>query len=214
MTPEEDTLRQQIIDAACALTAKSLSPGLSGNVSARWEDGLLITPSATPYKALKPYDLVAVRLDGKVAEGQRKPSNETPFHRALYEAFPDTGAIIHTHSLKASALSCLAKPVPAFHYMVAAAGGKLIPCAAYKTPGSDALAQELVTTLKGYKACLMANHGQTALGPSLSAAVSLTEEIENLSPMYIDALSAGEPQLLSDAEMEEVLALFADYRPA
>lgn len=214
MTAEDEALRQQIIDAACDLTVKGLSPGLSGNVSARSGDSLLITPSATPYDTLSPADLVEVGLDGSIAVGQRKPSNETPFHRELYRAYPHAGAIIHTHSLKASALSCLAKPVPAFHYMVAVAGGKQIPCAAYKTPGSEALAAELVSTLAGYNACIMANHGQIVLAPTLAAAASLTEEIENLAAMYLDVLAAGEPQLLSDAEMDEVLALFADYRPA
>ena len=214
MAPEAHALRQQIIDAACTLAGKGLSPGLSGNVSARSGDKLLITPSATHYEALTTADIVEVGLDGAIAEGQRKPSNETPFHQAIYNTYPDAHAVIHTHSPKASALACLAKPIPAFHYMVAVAGGHQIPCAAYKTPGSDALAEELVQTLKGYMACLMANHGQIVLGSTLSAAVSLTGEIENLSGMYLDILAAGEPQLLSGAEMEEVLALFADYRPA
>lgn len=206
-------LRQQIIDTAQELAARGLSPGLSGNVSARTEGGLLITPSAMAYDGLLPEDITFVAEDGEVPAGQRKPSNETPFHRAIYGAFSEAGAVVHCHSPKATALSTLRKPIPAFHYMVAVAGGADIRVADYFTPATDALARATVAALEGRKACLLANHGQVAFGPSLEDALGLASEVENLAAMYLDALAAGEPQLLSAGEMAEVLALFTAYRP-
>ncbi len=205
-------LRQQIIDTAQALAENGLSPGLSGNVSARVSDGLLITPSAMAYDALLPEDIVFVRTDGTVPDGQRKPSTETPFHAAIYAAFPEACAVVHCHSPKATALACLRKPLPAFHYMVSAAGGEDIRVADYHTPGTDALAAAAVSALEGRKACLLANHGQVAFGASLEAAFALALEVETLAAMFLDASASGEPQILSSAEMADVLALFKTYR--
>ncbi len=206
-------LRQQIIDTGQALAVRGLSPGLSGNVSARLDGGMLITPSAMAYDGLLPEDIVFVAQDGDVPAGQRKPSNETPFHRAIFAAFPEAGAVVHCHSPKATALASLRKPIPAFHYMVAVAGGDDIPVAGYFTPATEALAAATVEALEGRKACLLANHGQVVFGRSLEDALALASEVENLAAMYLDALAAGEPQTLSAAEMAEVLALFKDYRP-
>ena len=121
--------------------------------------------------------------------------------------------MVHCHSPKATAVACLRKAIPAFHYMVAVAGGKCIPLAEYHTPGTIELAEEIARTLKGYRACLLSNHGQIAYGSSLEDALGLTEEVETLAAMYLDALAAGEPHILSDAEMDEILEMFAGYRP-
>ena len=207
-------LRQQIIDTAQELAARGLSPGLSGNISARVDEGLLITPSAMDYSDLLPDDIVLVPHDGDVPPGQRKPSNETPFHRAIFAAFPDAHAVLHCHSPKATALACLRKPIPAFHYMVAVAGGDDIRVADYFTPASHQLAEASVKALSGRKACLLANHGQVAFGASLAEGLALACEVETLAAMYLDALAAGEPQLLSAAEMAEVRELFKSYRPS
>ena len=213
--PDTDLfLRQQIIDAAQALAERGLSPGLSGNLSARVDGGMLITPSAMAYDELLPDDIVFVAHDGAVRPGQRKPSNETPFHLAIFSAFPEAQAILHCHSPKATALACLRKPIPAFHYMVAVAGGEDIRVADYFTPATQQLAEATVKALKGRKACLLANHGQVAFGASLEDALALASEVENLASMYLDALAAGEPQLLTDAEMAEVHELFKSYRPS
>ncbi len=205
-------LRQQIIDTAQALGENGLSPGLSGNVSARVSDGLLITPSAMAYDALLPEDIVFVRGDGTVPNGQRKPSTETPFHGAIFAAFPEASAVVHCHSPKATALACLRKPIPAFHYMVAMAGGDDIRVADYHTPGTDELAAAAVLALDGRKACLLANHGQVAFGASLEEACALALEVETLAAMYLDALAAGAPKILTSAEMSDVSALFKTYR--
>ena len=211
--PDSDLfLRQQIIDTAQTLAERGLSPGLSGNVSARAEDGLLITPSAMAYEELLPEDIVFVAQDGEVPTGQRKPSTETPFHRAIIAAYPDAHAVLHCHSPKATALACLRRPIPAFHYMVSAAGGDDIRVADFFTPATEPLAVAAVEALEGRKACLLANHGQVAFGASLEAGLALVCEVENLASMYLDALAAGEPQLLSSAEMADVHALFKTYR--
>ncbi|MEM1199814.1 MAG: class II aldolase/adducin family protein [Pseudomonadota bacterium] len=211
-TDQDLFLRQQIIDTAQALAENGLSPGLSGNVSARVSDGLLITPSAMAYDVLLPEDIVFVRTDGTVPDGQRKPSTETPFHRAIFAAFPEAEAVLHCHSPKATALACLRKPIPAFHYLVALAGGDDIPVADYHTPATDELAAATVSALQGRRACLLANHGQVAFGASLEDAFALVREVENLAAMFLDASAAGEPQILSSAEMADVLALFKTYR--
>ena len=205
-------LRQQIIDTAQALAENGLSPGLSGNVSARVSGGLLITPSAMAYDGLLPEDIVLVKTDGTVPDGQRKPSTETPFHRAILSAFPEAGAVLHCHSPKATALACLRQPIPAFHYLVALAGGEDIRVADYHTPATQELAEATVSALQGRKACLLANHGQVAFGATLEDAFALALEVENLAAMFLDASAAGKPQLLTSAEMADVLALFQTYR--
>ncbi len=211
--PDTDPfLRQQIIDTALELAERGLSPGLSGNVSVRVDGGMLITPSAMAYDDVLPDDIVFVRDAGEVPGDQRKPSTETPFHLAILAAFPDAGAVIHCHSPKATALACLRKPIPAFHYMVAMAGGDDIRVADFFTPATDALARATVQALEGRRACLLANHGQVAFGPSLEAALALAAEVENLASMYLAALAAGEPQILSKTEMAGVHALFKTYR--
>jgi L-fuculose-phosphate aldolase len=212
MPHEAEALRQEIVATAQAMSRRGLSPQRSGNVSARWGDELLITPSAIPYEAMRPADIVAVGLDGRIAQGQRKPSTETPFHRAIYAARPDAQAIVHCHSPRAAALACARQPIPAFHYMVAVAGGAGIRCSAYATFGTDALAENTVDALEGRRACLLANHGQVALGASLAAALELAAEVETLAGMFLDLLAAGlKPHILGEDEMARVLEAFEGY---
>lgn len=204
-------LRRRIIQTALALNATGLSPGKSGNVSARHENGMLVTPSGMPYERLTPDDIVFVGLDGTVPPGQRLPSSEWHFHLAIYRARPDAGAVVHAHSLNATALACLRREIPAFHYMVAVAGGFSIRCADYATFGTEELAKNALAALDGRKACLLGNHGQLALGPDLDAAFDLAREVEALAAQYRAALQVGEPVLLDDAEMARVLEKFKTY---
>lgn len=208
---EEKRLRKQIVDTARAMSARGLAPQRSGNVSARHGSGLLITPSAIAYDAMTAQDIVVVALDGSVAEGQARPSTETPFHLAIYRAREDTAAVVHCHSPAATALACVRRAIPAFHYMVAVAGGHDIRCAEYATFGSEALAINTLRALEDRRACLLANHGQVALGDSLEAALELAAEVETLARQYIDALSVGDPHILDAAEMNEVRDRFAEY---
>lgn len=208
----ETVLRDQIVATARALEIKGLGVGRSGNVSARCGDGMLITPSALSYDQMTSNDIVLVDADEQAAPGAMKPSSEWRFHLAIYGARPEAEAVVHCHSRYATALACLRREIPAFHYMVAAAGGKNINCAEYAIYGTEALSENVLAALKDRKACLMANHGQVAFGPTLEDALELAQEVEALAAQYLSALHAGEPELLSDVQMDEVIAKFADYR--
>ena len=208
---DEAWLRQEVIDTALAMSREGLSPGTSGNVSARAEDGMLITPSGMAYEDLLPDDIVFVDAQGEPAPGARAPSSEWRFHLAAFGARKDAEAVVHTHSLSATALACARKPIPAFHYMVAVAGGADIPLAEYATFGTRDLADAVAAALNDRKACLMANHGQIATGASLSDALALAREVETLAAQYVTALQVGPPHLLDDAEMARVLKRFKSY---
>ncbi len=213
--PSEKSLRKAIIETALTMSDCGLSPGRSGNVSARFKDGMLITPTGLAYHELEADDVVLVESDGSVAGKQRKPSSEWRFHVAAYQTRPDCHAVVHTHSLHATVLSCVKKPIPAFHYMVAVAGGSDIPCVPYATFGTDELARHVARGLKERDACLMASHGQIAIGENLEAALELAFEVETLAEQYYKVLLLGElnvsSDILSDAAMEEMVEKFKTY---
>jgi L-fuculose-phosphate aldolase len=208
----EAKTRRAVIDTALAMSRSGLSPGRSGNVSCRFEDGMLITPTGMAYDDIRPRDIVFVDARGEMpAKKSRKPSSEWRFHLAAYRARPDMNAVVHTHSLNATALACAHKPIPAFHYMVAVAGGKDIPLVPYDTFGTKELARHVAKGLFHRNACLMANHGQIALGATLAAALELAHEVETLAEQYCRVLALGKPHILTDAEMDRVLARFKTY---
>jgi L-fuculose-phosphate aldolase len=210
----EGDMRCAVIATARAMNAAGINRGKSGNVSARWRDGefdgFLVTPSALPYAQTEPADIVAVSLDG-AARGTRPPSSEWRFHRDIYAQREDAQAVVHVHAPFATSLACLRRAIPAFHYMVAVAGGNDIRCAPYATFGTQALSDNVMQALAGRSACLMANHGMIAIARSLEAALALAVEVETLAEMYWRALQVGEPALLSDEEMRVVLAKFEGY---
>lgn len=203
-------LRRQIVETARWMNARGLNQGMSGNLSARAGSGFLITPSALAYSIMQPEDVVFMD-DGNPAQGSRKPSTEWRIHADIYAGRRDAGAVIHCHPVHATALACLGRPIPAFHYMVAVAGGSSIRCAPYATFGTRELSDHAQRALEGRKGCLLANHGMIALGPSLADAARLTEELETLARMYLLALGSGEPRILSEEEMRTVLEKFRDY---
>ncbi len=207
----ETSARQAIIDTALAMSRSGLSPGRSGNVSARWPGGMLITPSGMAYDAQVPDDIVFVGNDGATRAGSRKPSSEWQFHLAAFAARPDMHAIVHTHSLHATVLACAHKPIPAFHYMVAKAGGTDIPCVPYATYGTTPLSSHVVSGLMHRDACLMANHGQIAMGDTLASALELAEEVEVLAEQYYKVLTLGKPHILDATEMAVVIERFKGY---
>jgi L-fuculose-phosphate aldolase len=208
---ERRSLRRLLLDAAKAMSASGLSPQRSGNLSLRDGDGFLVTPSGLPYDEMDEDDLVTIEPDGRVSAGQRKPTSELPFHLAIYAARPDAQAIVHAHSVRATAVACLRRDLPPFHYMVAAAGGRDIRCATYATFGTEELARSAVRALEGRRACLLANHGQVAIGRTVGAALELAHEVETLADAYLACLAVGEPALLDDEEMARVVAKFAGY---
>lgn len=202
--------RAQLLAAAQAMFAVRLSPGTSGNLSIRDGAGFWITPSGVPYDRLGVEMMVFMDMKGKWS-GPLKPSSEWRFHLDVYRARPDAGGICHTHSLHATALACRGEGIPAFHYMVAAAGGPDIRCAPYRTFGTQDLSDVALTALKDRRACLLANHGVIALGPTVEKALNLAQEVEVLAQQYILSRQIGGPAILSAREMETVLEKFRTY---
>jgi L-fuculose-phosphate aldolase len=207
----EAALRKEIVATARAMSASGLSPGRSGNISARFRDGMLITPSGLAYSEMAPEDVVNVAADGSVPKGQRAPSTEWHFHLAAYGVRGDMNALVHTHSLHATVLACAGHPIPAFHYMVAAGGGDDIPLVPYATFGTPELAQHVAEGLRTRKACLLAHHGQVAMGTSLEGALELAHEVEILAEQYWKVMLLGRPKILPQAEMARVLEKFKSY---
>jgi L-fuculose-phosphate aldolase len=205
-----DALRRKLIRTTQAMARLGLNAGTAGNASVRAGAGYLITPTGMDYAGLKPADITAMDFDGH-ATGRRAPSSEWPFHGDILKARPEFGAVLHAHPPHATALACLGKPIPAFHYMVAVAGGADIRCGAYATFGSRALSRHALAALNDRKACLLANHGMIACGADLDAALALAVEVETLARQYILALSAGKPKILPAREMAKVIKLFKSY---
>lgn len=207
-------LRLEIVFSARRLEPLGLSQGTSGNLSVRTRDGMLITPSGVPYDAMDPDDLVLMELEGVVrsAPAGRLPSTEWRMHAGILRERPDVVAIVHAHPPWATALSCLRRDIPPFHYMVAISGGRLIRCAEYATFGTQELADAALVALGDRNACLLANHGIVTCGDSVETALELAIEVEALAGQYGRALSVGNPVLLTDDEMERVAERFAAYR--
>ena len=205
-------LRSEIIKYAKMLNTKKLSALRSGNISARYKDGFLITPSGAKYSSLKIKDIVFVSLKGEFDEKKGVPSSEWGFHQAIYLNKMDAKAIVHAHSNYATAVSTHGKEIPAFHYMVAMAGGNNIRCAKYATYGTRELSKNIIKALNLRNACLIGNHGQIAYASNLSKAFELAEEVENLSNQYITALKMGKPKILSSKEMNKVLSKAKNYK--
>ena len=215
MKRRETELRRGIIAAARQMNAIGLNQGTSGNISARFEDRMLITPSGVPYDALELKDIASLPLDREYGawDGPLRPSTEWRFHLDITKARPEVGAIVHAHSTFATTLACCRKDIPAVHYMVAASGGPVIRCADYATYGTKELSITALAALEGRTCCLLANHGMIATGPDLAKAMWLAIELETIAKQYYYALALGGPVLLPDEEIANVLERFKDYGP-
>jgi len=205
-------LKLELIKHAKMLNSKKLSALRSGNISIRFKDGFLITPSGMKYSKLKSKNIVFVSLNGKFNKKEGIPSSEWRFHQDIYLNKKKAKSIVHAHSTYATAISTHGKRIPAFHYMIALAGGNDIKCAKYGTYGTRALSKNIIYALKNRSACLIGNHGQIAFGENLSKAFELAEEVENLSHQYINALRLGKPKILSSKEMNKVLSKAKNYK--
>ncbi len=209
--PTEAMLRRTLIDTCRQMNALGINQGTSGNASVRLAgDRFLITPSGVAYDAMTPVQVPTMTLSGRWY-GARRPSSEWRFHRDILAARPDAGAVIHTHGPLVTTLAVLRRDIPAFHYMVAVAGGDSIRCAPYATFGTQALSDLALAALDGRRACLLANHGLIAIGDTLEKALALAVEVEALAGMYLRACAIGTPALLDDAQMAEALDLFRTY---
>ncbi len=208
---DERRLREEVAATARALKERRLTAGKSGNVSARHGTGFLITPSGVPYPQITGEDIVWVAAEGPVAGARLLPSSEWRMHGAIYAARPDVEAIVHAHPRYSTALATTRREIPPFHYMVAVAGGKNIRCAPYAVFGSEQIARNAVTALRDRKACLLANHGSIAVGPTPADALDLVEEVEWLAAEYCEALAIGSVILIPDFEMDRVIERFKTY---
>jgi L-fuculose-phosphate aldolase len=209
----EIELRREMVRITKQLDELGLNRGTSGNLSARFRDGMLITPSGMGAEGLTEDDIVFVQMDG-TSRGRWQPSSEWLFHRDIFVQREEFGAVVHTHSTAATALACLRRDIPPFHYMIALLGGDTIRCANYATFGTQQLSDNALLALADRKACLLANHGMIAAGTDLAEAFRNTVEVESLSEMYLRALQAGEPVLLSAQEFRDAQNRFAGYGQA
>lgn len=206
----ELALRQKMIETSRRLVELGLNRGTSGNLSVRYAQGFLVTPSGVPVEAMNLDSMVSMDFDGKVS-GRGRPSSEWYFHRAILAARPEVGAVIHTHSAFATTFACLHKDIPPFHYMILAAGGDTIRCAPYALFGSQELSDLALQALQDRSACLLANHGMIALGRDLDDALAVAVEVEMLCEQYWRALQIGEPKILTNRQMQEVREQFKGY---
>lgn len=204
------------IVAACRhMNAIGLNQGTSGNISARFGDRMLITPTGLPYGEMTADDIASMPIEGEYGswDGPLAPSTEWRFHLDITRARPEVGAIVHTHSTYATTLAIARKEIPACHYMIAAAGGSTIRCADYATYGTKELSDNALKALENRTCCLLANHGMIATGPTLDKAMWLAVELETIARQYVLSLSIGGPVLLPDAEIARVMEGFKSYGP-
>jgi len=213
--------KKEVIEYAKKLNTENLSPLRSGNISIRGNndgiDGFFITPSGIRYDDLTTESIVFLEFNEnnnlkKISDKTINPSSEWRFHQDIYIEKKDAQAIVHAHSANAAAVSAHGKNIPAFHYMVALAGGNNIKCAEYATFGTKELSHNIIKALEERKACLMSNHGQVAFGKSLSEAFELAEEIENICHQYINTIKLGKPKIISDEEMKKILYKTKNYK--
>jgi len=200
----ESDLRHEMVETCREMNATGINQGTAGNVSARLDDGFLITPTSMPYHRMKPSDLVHMRFDGS-HDGQHRPSSEWRFHRDILAARTDVRVVLHCHSSFATSVAVHHRTIPSFHYMVGVAGGSTIRCARYATFGTQALSDAALEALADRRACLLGQHGQISLGTTLASALWLAIEVETVARMYVQSLVMGEPPVLDDAEMGRVI---------
>lgn len=213
MDQNELALRREIITLSRQMNATGLNQGTSGNISARYGERMLITPSGIAYDVLEPEDIASMAVEGDYGEwqGPLKPSTEWRFHLDITRARPEVGAIVHTHATYSTVLAMARKEIPACHYMIAASGGPTIRCAGYATYGTKELSDLALEALHDRTCCLLANHGMIATGPNLAKAMWLAVELETIAKQYYLSLCIGGPVILPDAEIEHVKGRFKGY---
>ncbi len=207
---DELALRIELVEACRSMNGLGINKGTAGNISVRHAGGVLISPTGIPYDRLRPEHVVSMAWDGSFS-GEILPSSEWPFHRDILQARPDLNAVVHTHSTHATALAIMGCEIPALHYGIAGAGGSTIRCAPYELFGSQALADRVVEAMEGRRACLLAHHGMIAAHSSITRALALAVTVEELSQLYLLCLPLGEPPILSDAQIGEVLVKYKTY---
>ena len=209
-----DAQREIVAQLYRELTQRGINSGSAGNVSLRTTAGMLITPSGCSAETLSECSVVAMSLDGHVPHDGATPSSEWSMHAAIYQAFPQAGAVVHAHADASTALACLNEPLPGFHYMVTRFGGDDVRCAPYVTFGTPELARAAVAALEGRKACLLANHGMVVHGRDADEALQDAVLLESLCRQYLMARAAGTLRLLNAAEIAASIERFKTYGSA
>lgn len=213
MKKAEMELRREIIARCLEMNVNGINQGTSGNVSARFEDRMLISPSATPYEVLEPGMIASMALDDTSGawEGPQKPSTEWRFHHSLLRERPDAGAVVHAHPTYCTTLAIARREIPACHYMIAAFGGNNVRCAGYARFGTEELSAMAVEAMRDRTACLLANHGMIAIGETLAKAMWRAVELETIARQYYLSLQLERQIILTDGEVDETIAAFKGY---
>lgn len=203
--------REKVVQAGQEIYDRGLIAGTWGNISIRLEESpnnFAITPSGMDYREIEKKDIAVLNLEGEKIEGEKEPSSEKPLHQHIYKAREDAKAIVHTHSTFASAIACNRETIPPLvEDMVQIVGGK-IETAKYKLPGSEDLAKAAVETLKDKNATLLANHGAVAVGPDVDTAIMVGEIVEKSAKIYTISKMLGEPEVLSEEDVEIMREIF------
>ena len=210
MNIKEENLRKKIIDTCLKIEIKKLNQGKTGNVSHRWRNGILITPSGIDYDKLNYKDIVFVDINGK-AVGERLPSSEWRFHLNIIKNRKEVDSIIHNHPVYGTGFSMLRKEIKSFHYLIGLFGGVNIRCTKFMMPGSESLSNEILISLKKRKACLIANHGVVTIGKNLDEAFYLAEQFEALCKQITIAKINGKPKLIDEKKMTIILKKLKNY---
>lgn len=201
--------RREVIGIARRMIADRLVVGTSGNVSVRCGDLVAVTPSGVDYDELTVSDIPLVDLDGTVVDGELKPTSELPMHLVAYLRH-GAGAVVHTHSTNATALSLLRDDVPAVHYQIADFGGS-VRVADYATYGTDQLGENMSAALRDRNGCVLRNHGTVTVGETLGKAYNRARQLEWLCELWLTAKRVGEPHLLDEDEIALCVARFGSY---
>jgi len=204
--------RTMVVEYGQRMLAAGLVKGSGGNISLCNSDKTLlaITPTGVPYDIMLPEDVVVLNLQGNQVDGDKLPSSEVAFHLGLVNLRPDIFSVVHTHSIHATTVACLGWELPAVHYLIGHAGGK-VPVAPYATFGSKELSKHVLNTMGTGNAVLMANHGLVATGSTLKKAFAAAEMVEYVAQIYLQARAVGTPVILSEEAMEDVLDRFSTY---
>ena len=213
MVNNEQKTREEIVENCRAMNDNGLNQGTSGNISVRFEDRMLISPSATPYNRMEADMIASIGLEDTSGafSGPLKPSTEWRFHQRFLRDHKGVGAVVHAHSTYCTVLSMARKSIPSCHYMIAAFGGNDVPCSDYATYGTAELSDLAIKVMGDRSACLLANHGMIALGETLEKAMWRAVELETIAKQYYYSLLIGGPTLLSDAEIEDTSKSFGSY---
>lgn len=210
MAETELQKRESIIEHCLEMNRSGINQGTSGNISIRHEDGLLITPTSMPYESIKPSDIVLLDAKGE-SQGPYRPSSEWQFHKDILDARPEVNSVVHAHPTYCTVLAIMGREIPPIHYMLSVFGGPNIRCAPYAIYGSKELSDHAVDALEDRKACLLDHHGMIAVGTSLPQAMWLAVELETVARQHHGCLQLGDPPLLSEQQIQDVMDKIAGY---